>query len=146
MDWQPGKFSGCAASADAGSGDDSLGILAAFRAYLRRRFELSRADDDGITELQHLQGAAKSGSARARAELEAIPRCPPDLLYVVEWYHAIRHRAQPAMQIGPLTWADIDAWEQRSGERLAPHELELFDIIDHELINSRRNVGGTGEG
>lgn len=50
------------------------------------------------------------------------------------------------MQIGPLTWSDIDAWEQRSGERLAPHELELFDIIDHELINSRRNVGGTGEG
>lgn len=86
------------------------------------------------TVREHLESAAAMGSARARADLESAPVCPPELEYLVEWSYWLVGRSGVGMGgLMPLSHTEIDAFCRLNGLMLEPYETEALLALDAAL-------------
>ncbi len=60
-----------------------------------------------------------------------IPSVPVELGYLWDYFHSMnRKRTAGAMQVDPLSDAQILAWQQRNRITLSPFENECIDALD----------------
>jgi hypothetical protein len=97
---------------------------------VKHEARLSKRTDDGSTVRVHLEAAAARGSASAAAELEG-PDCPEEVLYLVEWAHALFGRSGIGMSnVAPLTYGTIAHWARLTDTKLHPFEVSALILLD----------------
>lgn len=96
--------------------------------FARLQFALSVPEGDAGTRRDHIEAAARSGSAAAQAELdEAAAADPGASRYLWDWFLEL-HSARGSTGFGPaaLSYSEIEAWARLTGRR--PSALEVFAL------------------
>lgn len=94
-----------------------------------------REGDEG-TRREHLEAAARSGSAAAQAELDQAAQANAGhAKHVWEWFLEL-HAARSGSGFGPnpIGYADIDAWARLSRRRLAAWEVAAIRAMDQAYL------------
>jgi hypothetical protein len=102
-------------------------------AYAERVFALQAPQDDGRSLSAHLEAAAPH-SEDARRQLEIDPLCDA-AQPLWGWYQELAAR-RGSNGFGPnkVSYAEIEAWERRSGVTLHEHEVEWVFELDRIFL------------
>lgn len=91
--------------------------------------------EDGATRRAHLEAAAASGSATARAALEG-PDIPDCVLYLRGWLLEVTGRSGVGMAgAAPLSYGTIRDWAALTGRTPNALEIEALFRLDRVLRN-----------
>lgn len=91
--------------------------------------------DDGCTLRSHLEVIQRTTGITPE-ELQPVPY-PHELHYLLEHFGAMSGKRQNGMSIGPLSSAEILAWQQRRKVRFDPFEESIIDRLDVLFLQHR---------
>lgn len=100
-------------------------------AWAEHEFRLGQPLDDGASQREHLESAARQLKALGKPmKEELVPEGPPfpDLLdYLWSWFAEISlGLAVSGMAPPVVTWADVAAWRAQTGEVVEPWEARAI--------------------
>lgn len=65
-----------------------------------------------------------------------VPQCPTSMVYILNWFYELSSGRQNGMGLNPISWQDIRAWQEVTGERLALWELNAIKRLDSVFIET----------
>lgn len=89
----------------------------------------------------HLEVAAKKGSARAIAAIFSGPQLPEALSYLWDW--ALELHGKSGVNMGgfnPLTYTTIVDWALLTGREIEPHEVDALLALDRVLLSPPKDL------
>lgn len=90
--------------------------------------------DSKFTERDHLEQAAKQGSAAAQAELDG-PEIPERLGYLRAWAGELYGRSGVGMSgFAPLTYTTIADWSRLKGIEIRSWEVDVLLVLDSVML------------
>ncbi|MCW5695776.1 MAG: hypothetical protein KIS96_03465 [Bauldia sp.] len=107
------------------------GLVDELLEWAEHEFRLDRKLDDGATERDHLESAARQLKALGRqpkAEPTVDgPPFPDELDYLYRWFMEISlGLASSGMAPAVVTWRDITDWQEQTGEIVEPWEARAL--------------------
>jgi hypothetical protein len=107
--------------------------------YARAVFELSKTDDKGISNFEHLSQVEQQTGITPR-ELE-VPEIPPIIEYIWEVFIEVSSgRSAGLSGPSPISHQEIHSWSILTGITLTSFEVNLLKKIDSIYV--RTNNGG----
>jgi hypothetical protein len=89
----------------------------------------------------HLEVAARKGSARAIAALYNGPQIPDSVAYLWDWARELHGKSGVGMSgFNPLTYTTIADWARLTGNEPEPHEVEALFWLDAILLNPPKDL------
>lgn len=107
------------------------GLVDDLLAWAEHEFRLSRPLDDGASQRDHLESAARQLKALGKTPKEdVVPEGPPfpELLdYLWDWFTSLSLGIGISGMAPPVvTWVDVAAWRQQTGEIVEPWEARAL--------------------
>lgn len=97
--------------------------------------------EDGTTQRQHLQSAARQGDRRAQLELAGPADLPAPAAHVWTWYCELAAARPAGFGLSPIGYAEIAAWRDLTGARPGPHEVEWLRALDQAFLKAHAKKG-----
>lgn len=88
-------------------------------------------DGGKITNQQNLERVAQQ-TGQSVESLLAIPEVKDSILYLWGWFCQIKGAE-------PLTYFEIEAWNNLKGHGITPEEVEVLMILDADFYQTRSN-------
>lgn len=96
-------------------------------------FFLGTTVNDGeLTWREHLKRVAEQ-TGRPPEDLWEIPECPPEIYYLLDWFHELKTGP------GNLTYLEIEAWATMTNRFPTPDEIAVLMQLDRELLLVLKN-------
>lgn len=111
-------------------------------------------DDSGVSRREHLLQVLENAPEDSDIyystleQIEQVPEIPFYIEHVWEWFWQIHQGRSYGMSgANPLSWQDLDSWQNVLQKQVRPFEFELIKEIDavylkytHERQEKKRNT------
>lgn len=114
------------------------GLTQQLTDFAALQFSMTVKEGDAGTRRDHLEIAAKSGSAAAQAELDAAAAADPGpARHVWDWFLEL-HAARGGSGFGPspISYMEIAAWGFLTKRRPQQWEVAAIRRLDHEYLQA----------
>lgn len=101
--------------------------------YAKHSFELSKPDDKGVSLKEHLETVERQTGIRP-AELN-LPEFPSLLISIWRIFIDLSNsRSQGFSGGGPITYEQMKAYSEITGNNIGPVEAEIIQRLDKEYL------------
>ena len=105
-------------------------------AYARRVFELGQKVEGSESTQREVYDVVAKRRGVDPSTLYKLPECPPECLYLLEWFCEVRGAE-------PLTFQEVEAWDGLRGVGVTPEEVKALMLLDKELqtVQAQKSPG-----